>query len=143
MLKSVRNNLLTWRNSGFKPFDSTVNQLIFLVHKINQSLEKGQDICLIFLDVSKAFDRVFHEGLIFKLSSFGINGLLLKWFESYLSHRSQRVVINGQESEWLYTSAGVPQGSILGPLLFIIYVNDIVEEMDSNPFLFANGMSLI
>ena len=137
------NNLLTWRNSGFKPFDSTINQLTFMVHKMYEALERGEDICLVFLDVSKAFDKVFHEGLIFKLASFGVEGTLLQWFKSHLAGRSPRVVINGQESDWLDISAGVPQGSILGPLLFVIYVNDIVDQMETNPFLFADDTSLM
>ena len=134
---------MTWRNSGFKPFDSTINQLIFMIHEIHKALENGQDICLVFLDVSKAFDRVFHEGLVLKLASFGIEGSLLRWFKSYLSERVQRVVVNGQESNWIQTTAGVPQGSILGPLLFIIFINDIVDNLETSPFLFADDTSLM
>ena len=120
-----------------------MNQLISITHKIHEALEQGEDICMVFLDVSKAFDRVYHEGLLFKLASFGISGSLLRWFKSYLSNRKQRVIINGQESDWQHTTAGVPQGSILGPLLFLVFVNDIVDNLKTTPFIFADDTSLM
>lgn len=138
----ISNNLLTWRNSGFKSGDSTVNQLIHIVQKIYSDLEVDNDVLMIFLDVAKAFDRVYHRGLLHKLESFGVCGSLLKWFESYLDGRYQRVVINGQNSDWNEINAGVPQGSILGPLLFLIFVNDIVDDLKSDPFLYADDTSL-
>lgn len=136
-------NLLTWRNAGFKPQDSTVNQLVIITHKILEALDQGKDICMVFLDISKAFDRVYHEGLLIKLQMFGIDGPLLLWFRSYLLGRKQRVVINGQYSSWQTTTAGVPQGSILGPLLFLIFINDLVDRLETNPFLFADDTSLL
>ena len=93
--------------------------------------------------MSKAFDRVYHDGLIHKLQCMGIEGNLLQWLTSYLFNRRQRVVINGQSSQWKDTNAGVPQGSILGPLLFLIYVNDIVDDLESSPCLFADDTSLL
>ena len=85
--------------SGFRPGDSTVNQLIYLAHKINEAFECGKDVKMVYLDISKAFDRVWHKGLLYKLES--IRGIrdsdpLLSWFKSSLSHRKQRVVIDGQ-----------------------------------------------
>ena len=136
------NDLLTWRNSGFKYLDSTVNQLLYIVHKIYASLELNHDVLMVFLDVAKAFDKVYHRGLLHKLHSLGIDGNLLNWFESYLHGRYQRVVINGRNSEWKPITAGVPQGSILGPLLFLIFVNDIVDDLECDPFLFADDTSL-
>ena len=136
-------NLLTWRNSGYKPLDSSINQLIYISHKIYQSLEEGNDVCFISLDASSAFDRVWHEGLFFKLSSKGVCGKLYDWFKSYLSDRFQRVVIKGQFSKWAKILAGVPQGSILGPLLFLIYIDDIVNDIEANILLFADDTSIL
>ena len=139
----MRNDLLTWRNSAYKARDSTVNQLIYIVHKIYEALANGTDVCFVSLDASAAFDRVWHEGLIFKLKQFGIKGKMLNWFIDYLSNRKQRVVIEGHHSEWTYIKSGVPQGSILGPLLFLIYTNDIVDNIDSGILLFADDTCLL
>ena len=95
-----------------------------------------------FLDMSKAFDKVWHDGLLYKLESFGISGNLLKLFHSYLNNRQQRVVLNGQYSKWAPILAGVPQDLILGPLLFFIYINDIPENLKSSVKLFADYTSL-
>ena len=137
------NNLLTWRNSGYKPFDSTINQLVLLSHKIYEALENGHDVCFVSLDASAAFDRVWHEGLLFKLRQFGIKGTFYNWIKNYLNGRKQRVVIEGSFSEWIRILCGVPQGSILGPLLFLIYTNDIVEDIECEILLFADDTSLL
>ena len=139
----LEHNLLTWKNSGYKPLDSSTNQLIYISHKIYKSLENGNDVCFVSLDASAAFDRVWHDGLLYKLQSKGITGKLLQWLESYLKNRQQRVVIKGQYSEWSRVAAGVPQGSILGPLLFLIYIDDIVNDIEANIFLFADDTSIL
>ena len=137
------NNLLTPKNSGFKENDGTINQLILLVHNIYNNLEVRKDTCMIFLDISKAFDRVYHQGLLFKLRQMGFEGQLLLWLESYLSNRQTRVILNSQCSEWRSINAGVPQGSILGPLLFLVFINDIVIDISSDIYLFADDTSLM
>ncbi len=134
--------LLTTRNSGFKERDSTINQLIHLCHNIYQGLDNSKDVCLVFLDVSKAFDKVYHPALLHKLESMGISGNLLAWIGSYLSDRRQKVVLNGVSSDSMNINASVPQGSILGPLLFLCYVNDIVNDLETLPYLFADDTSL-
>ena len=96
----------------------------------------------IFLDLSKAFDRVWHKGLIYKLQCNGISGSLLMLLEDFLHNRKQRVILNGQASEWQMVSSGVPQGSVLGPLLFLIYINDIVDNINCDVRLFADDKSL-
>ena len=126
------NNLLIEQNSGFKCKDSTVNQLLKIVHQIYQDINSGKDTCLVFLDVSKAFDKVWHKGLLFKLRQLGIAGTLYDWLEHYLTARSQKVVINGICSSLKYLQTGVFQGSILGPLLFLIYINDIINGLQCN-----------
>ena len=104
--------------------------------------QKGKEIRAVFCDISKAFDRVWHEGLLYKLRCMGCSSRVVQWFESYLSQRRQRVVINGQSSDWVHILAGVPQGSILGPLLFLIYINDIVKHIGCSIRLFADDTSL-
>ena len=136
------NDILTPKNSGFKKLDSTANQLIYMSHLIYKGLDEGKKIASVFLDISKAFDKVWHEGLLYKLEKIGIRGKLLKWVRSYLSGRSQRVVLNGSFSSFLQIFSGIPQGSILGPLLFLIYINDIIENIQSEMFLFADDTSL-
>ena len=136
-------SLLTVKNSGFKQNDSTVNQLLSIVHELYSGLYNKENACLVFLDISKAFDRVCHEGLLFKLKQLGISGTLLKWLESYLTLRKQRVILDGCRSDVSYVEAGVPQGSILGPLLFLVYVNDLVTDLECDPHLFADDTSLL
>jgi hypothetical protein len=137
------NNLLTSKNSGFKELDSAVNQLLAITDKIHKALEAGNEICLVFLDVCKAFDRVWHSGLLHKARCMGIDGQLFDWLCDYLKDRKIRVVLNGQKAEWQPTTAGVPQGSILGPLLFLIFINDITEDIESDIHLFADDTSLM
>ena len=96
----------------------------------------------IFLDLSKAFDRVWYKGLIHKLKNIGIDGNLLSLIESFLQDRYQCVVINGQSSKWQNANAGVPQGSVLGPLFFLIFINDLPQGLHSNVKLFVDDTSL-
>ena len=110
--------IISKHQSGFIPGDSTVNQLLLIYHKIMDSLDKGKEVRSVFCDVSKAFDRVWHEGLLYKLESYGIKGKLLDWFKNYLSDRKQRVLTEGIFSTFKSVNAGVPQGSVLGPFYF-------------------------
>ena len=95
-----------------------------------------------YLDLSKAFDRVWHDGLIYKLKRCGVSGQLLSLIQNFLKNRKQRTVLNGQASNWGDILAGVPQGSILGPLFFLVYINDLTENLKCNVKLFADDTSL-
>ena len=139
-----RNNVLTSNQSGFRAGDSCTNQLISITHTIFESFDVNppKEVRGVFLDISKAFDRVWHDGLLYKLKINGVNGQLLSLLKSFLNDRHQRVVLNGQCSKWSSISAGVPQGSILGPLLFLIYINDISLNINSIVKLFADDTSI-
>ena len=137
------NNLLyKYYQSGFRPGHSTTYQLIDIFHHICQSFDAKQHSRMIFCDISKAFDKVWHRGLLFKLRQNGIKGNLLTWISNYLTDRKQKVQINSATSPLLTVNAGVPQGSVLGPLLFLVYVNDIAENLLSLVRLFADDSSL-
>ena len=136
------NSIITCLQSGFVPGDSTVNQLVDIYNTFCKALDNGLEVRAVFCDISKAFDRVWHKGLIYKLKRAGINGLLLDWLIDYLTNRKQRVVIPGGTSDWQFIRAGVPQGSILGPLLFLLYINDIVADIQLCVRLFADDTSL-
>ena len=110
-------NMLSVHQSAFCASDSCVHQLILIVHEIYNAFDVNPSLEVrgVFLDISKAFDRVWHKGLLYKLKCMGINGNFLKLVESFLSNRYQCVVLNGQASSWADIKAGVPQGSIICP----------------------------
>ena len=114
----------------------------FSCHEIYKSFDEGFEVRVVFLDISKAFEKVWREGLLLKLNQNGISGNLLKLLRDYLSCRLQPSVLNGQHSSWDNATAGFTQGSILGPLLFLIYINDLSNDLSSNCKLFADDKSL-
>ena len=134
----IGNNLISRNQSGFRPGDSTINQLLSITAEIFEAFEDHDEVRAVFLDISKAFDKVWHEGLLFKLEQNGVNPVLLAFFKNYLFERKQRVVLNGTESNWEVIYSGVPQGSVLGPLLFLIYINDLTDDIESQMKLFAD-----
>ena len=136
------NNLLSVNQSGFTPGDSTIYQVLSVTSTIYDSFENYDETHAVFLDISKAFDKVWHDGIIFKLKSNDISGNLLNFFENYLFNRFQRVVLNGKESNWMSLKAGVPQVSVLGPLLFLVYINDLTDNISSEMRLFADDASV-
>ena len=138
------NNLITKNQSGFRPGDSTTNQLLYLVNEIQKAFEnpKSLEVRALFLDIPKVFDKVWHDGLIFKLKQNGVSGSLLMFFQNYLNNRKRRVVLNGSYTSYFTVESGVPQGSVLGPLLFLVSINDLERNIKSNIKFFADDMML-
>ena len=137
----IEHSVITPFQSGFQAGDSTVNQLLYICNEISYALDNNKELRIV-LNISKAFDRVWAKGLLFKLKSVGISGKLLDWFGNYLSNRYQRMCIRNVTSSWKKINAGVPQGSILGPLLFIIFIYDI-KDINSFIRLFADDPCIV
>ena len=136
-------SIISQKQAAYLKGDSTVSQLLYLVHKIRLQWTKGNITHGVFLDVQAAFDKVWHKGLLAKLDQINIISKVHDLFTSYLSNRKQVVVVDGVKSEVRPVFAGVPQGSRLGPLLFIIYINDVAENIESDILIFADDTSLL
>ena len=135
-------NLLSICQHGFRSSHSCVTQLLQAVNDWSLALESGNSVDVVYLDLRKAFDCVPHRRLLTKLQSYGITGKLLDWIEDFLADRKQRVSIRGSLSDWVNITSGVPQGSVLGPILFIIFVNDMPDVIDSMLLMFADDTKL-
>jgi hypothetical protein len=136
-------NLLHPAQHGFRSKKSTLTNLLSCLHGWHQAADVGDVIHSVYLDFAKAFDTVPHPKLLQKLSAYGIRGHLLGWLKGFLLSRTQRVCVDGEHSESSCVLSGVPQGTVLGPLLFLLYINDMPEMVhDDGISLFADDSKL-
>ena len=136
------NNIIVDNQHGFRERRSCETQLLCSIHDWSEALDKGCSVDIAFLDISRAFDSVPHGKLLQKLSSVGIKGQLWLWLKHFLTNRKQRVRISGAYSSWETVISGVPQGTILGPTLFLLYINDIAVDLKSCCKLYADDCIL-
>ena len=127
---------------GFREKRSCETQLTMLVEDLARNLSKGKQTDLVLLDFSKAFDKVNHSKLLWKLHQYGIRGHALAWIRAFLCNRSQTVVLEGEESGSVPVTTGVPKGSVLGPILFLLCINDLPDELSSQVRLFADDTAV-
>ena len=138
----VDNNLISEHQHGFVPGRSCITQLLEVMDYWTEALDEGGSVDVVYMDYQKAFDSVPHRRLILKLESTGIKGNVLKWVTDFLSNRRQRVIINGVSSQKASVTSGIPQGSVLGPLLFVIYINDLPRGLKTTAKMFADDTKL-
>ena len=134
----MRNKLFNTQQFGFIKGHSTVLQLLNVMNSWTKALDRGESIDVVYLDFMKAFDTVPHKRLIGTLKSYGIEYYTLRWIQAFLSDRVQQVSVSGINSEWANVTSGIPQGSVLGLIIFILYINDLPENIVSNVYIFAD-----
>ena len=139
----TENNIISDKQAAYMRGDSTTNQLLYLVHQIRSAWHRGEVVQAAALDVHAAFDKVWHSGLLAKLDQIGVTGNCHNLLRSYLSDRRQIVVVDGVKSDVCQIKAGIPQGSRLGPLLFILYINDIQTDLESDILIYADDTTLL
>ena len=137
-----KNNLFSPQQFGFIRGRSTVLQLLNVMNLWTSALDRDETIDTIYLDILKAFDTVPHRRLLGKIKSFGITGHTLRWVQAFLTDRIQQVHVNEAHSVWANVTSGIPQGSVLGPILFVLYINDLPSTINSNVYMFADDTKI-
>ena len=138
MTHMTDNAMFSKAQHGFRPGRSCVTQLLEVIESWTRILDAGGVVDAIYFDFAKAFDTVPRERLLLKCYAHGIQGCTLAWIRSFLTGRSQRVVVNGADSSWSQVTSGIPQGSVLGPLLFLLFINDMPDDIMSSIKIFAD-----
>ena len=138
----MKNGLFSDDQHGFVPGRSCMTQLITCIDRWTELLDNGDPLDVIYLDFKKAFDSVPHQRLLQKLEAYGITGKLHQWLSDFLIGRQQRVVIGQDSSEWTTVKSGIPQGSVLGPVLFVIFINDLPNAINSAVKIFADDTKI-
>ena len=136
------NSILTPHQHGFRKKRSCETQLLEFAEELSENMERGGQTDIVILDFAKAFDKVNHSLLLHKLHHYGVGGKINKWIEGFLSNRLQAVVVKGARSDYVSVRSGVPQGSVLGPSLFLVYINDLPEQLTSLTRLFADDTAV-
>ena len=137
-----RNNLFSETQHGFVPSRNCITNLLICVEHWTNILDKGYPVDIIYTDFSKAFDKVPHQRLLKKMENLGIAGNTLQWIKSFLSDRKQRVRVENEFSSWTSVKSGIPQGSVLGPILFVMFINDMLDIVKSMCLLFADDAKI-
>ena len=138
----LTNNLLSSFQHGFFHGRSCTTQLLAVLDKWTKAIEHGESIDAIYLNFAIAFDTVPHQRLLVKLKGYGICGKVLQWIAAFLDGRRQCVIVSGSKSSWSPVTSGIPQGSVLGPILFVCYINDMSEVVESPAHMFADDTKI-
>ena len=138
----TKNDLFSKKQYGFIKGRSTVLQLLCALEQWTENIEEGKTVDCIYADFKKAFDKVPHKRLMKKVRAYGIHENICQWIEDFLKDRKQRVTVNGEVSDWETVISGIPQGTVIGPILFVIYINDLPDLIASTIFLFADDSKI-
>ena len=134
----VKHKLINTSQHGFIKTRSCLTNLLYFLEEITKCVDDGSKVNVVYLDFQKAFDKVPHQRLLLKLKAHGIDNDVINWIEECLTHRRQRVKVNGAISNWKYVLSGVPQVSVLGPILFLRYIHDLEDDISSKVLKFAD-----